>query len=310
MKMNVLQIATVFIAFVYLSSYINNKTDSESDLSAKVGSYLGQEQPGTEPTLFAPGFISTDAYEFTSTFSPDGKEFYFTRRPDDKGFANRIYFTKMENGTWTTPSMAPFATTNFEFDPNISPDGSKLYFVSSRPKPPGFSGTGELWSVERTNSGWEKPQIVNSRINDKFAMYATSTINGTIYFTGHRKNKFQILRTEYVDGKFLKPKPLPKEINGMNGVAHPYIAPDESYLLFDARPEEMNKPSLFISFRKSDGSWTEAQKLNSNINATNTEMYPSISPDGKYLFFSRNGDIYWVDAGFIEELKKDKFFPA
>ncbi len=28
-----------------------------------------------------------------------------------------------------------------------------------------------------------------------------------------------------------------------------------------------------------------------------------ISPDGKYLFFSQDSDIYWINAGFIKDLK-------
>jgi hypothetical protein len=41
--------------------------------------YLGQAVPGLTPERFAPGVVSTDAIEFNSVFSPDGREFYFTR---------------------------------------------------------------------------------------------------------------------------------------------------------------------------------------------------------------------------------------
>ena len=39
--------------------------------------------------------------------------------------------------------------------------------------------------------------------------------------------------------------------------------------------------------------------------------FPGMSPDGKYLFFTRydknwNEDIYWVDAKIIEELKPEE----
>jgi Tol biopolymer transport system component len=30
---------------------------------------------------------------------------------------------------------------------------------------------------------------------------------------------------------------------------------------------------------------------------------PNLSPDGKYIFFSRNDDIYWVSAKIIEDLR-------
>jgi Tol biopolymer transport system component len=50
--------------------------------------------------------------------------------------------------------------------------------------------------------------------------------------------------------------------------------------------------------------------MGDNINTINKENYPSVSPDGKYLFFDRrvsgNSDdveIYWVDANIIETLR-------
>jgi hypothetical protein len=54
---------------------------------------------------------------------------------------------------------------------------------------------------------------------------------------------------------------------------------------------------LYISFRKNDGSWTVAQ---------NTDIpggLPKVTPDGKYFFFSRDKDVYWVDAGVIDRLR-------
>jgi hypothetical protein len=35
------------------------------------------------------------------------------------------------------------------------------------------------------------------------------------------------------------------------------------------------------------------------------EMCPSLSPDGRFLFFSRDGDIYWVDAEIIQDIKNN-----
>lgn len=39
--------------------------------------------------------------------------------------------------------------------------------------------------------------------------------------------------------------------------------------------------------RRPAGSWSKAAKLRSEINATQTEYAPSLSPDGRYLFFHR-----------------------
>ena len=93
---------------------------------------------------------------------------------------------------------------------------------------------------------------------------------------------------------------LPKEINSPYAEGKPYIAPDEHFLLFIRydMPESIDGGrGLYISFKKQDGSWTLAK--NTNIFGS----LPKFTPDGKYFFFSRGGDIYWVDAKVIEILK-------
>ena len=97
--------------------------------------------------------------------------------------------------------------------------------------------------------------------------------------------------------------------------AHPYIAPDESYIIFDAQEtSEGENGDLFISFND-NGTWTASYNLGSKINTEYSESTATVSPDGKYLFFSRarqiekedgssywTSKIYWVD--FVQ-LKKE-----
>lgn len=46
--------------------------------AVKIG-YFDQTPPGLKPEKFAPGIISTDEDEQNGIFSPDGKEFCFTK---------------------------------------------------------------------------------------------------------------------------------------------------------------------------------------------------------------------------------------
>ena len=44
------------------------------------------------------------------------------------------------------------------------------------------------------------------------------------------------------------------------------------------------------------------------INLKNTASGDaSLSPDGRFLFFSRSGDIYWVSTKIIDDIKKGVF---
>lgn len=258
--------------------------------------------------IFAPNIISTNEFEFGGTFTPDGNEFYFTRRPKYEGSDNRIFYSKKVNGEWTKAIRAPFSSNVFEFLPLITPDGTKLFFYSERKRPASSKLDGNLWFCIKTDDGWSEPCYFENPINREFCMMVSSSDSCTLYFAGVYNKKRGIFRSEFKNGQYTDPVYLPENINSLRP-AHPFIAPDESYLIFDAQVTGMGKPELYISFLKKDGSWTNPQKFGSEINATKTEFAASVTPDGKKVFFHRrengNGDIYWVDAKIVEKLKNN-----
>jgi Tol biopolymer transport system component len=294
---------SVFCLLVLIAT---NLLSQKSDFPKLPGPYLGQKPPGLTPEIFAPGVISTDQFEFCGTFSPDGKEFFFTRRPDYEGSANRIYYTHMVNNIWTEPVKAPFSKDVFEFIPIVFPDGKKLIFYSEMEKPLDGSHDGDLWFSDKTEKGWSEAQYFSCPANKKYCMMVSSAKNGTIYFSGMFEGKRGVFRSKINSGSYMNLEYLPEEINSLRPV-HPFISPDESYLIMDAQLTGMGKPELFISFHNADGSWTKAVNMGSVINSTKTEFGASVSPDGKYLFFHRrvngNGDIYWVSAEIIKGLR-------
>ncbi len=253
------------------------------------GRYFGQKPPGLEPEIFAPGIISTDGYEFAITFSPGGKELYFTRRGGEKNYpTNYLMVCRYEDNRWTEPEIASFSGEYFDFESHISPNGNRLYFGSQRPKPQGIKAEGDIWLLEKTDRGWGEPKFLDAPVNNGFAMYVTSAKNGNLYYTGDDG----LYRSIYKNGKYSEPEKLKDENDEYFSGAHPFIAPDESYLIFDSGP------GLMISFQTKDRTWTNAKKMGIIPN-----MCPSVSPDGKYLFFARHGNIFWVDAKIIEILK-------
>ena len=288
------------------ASFMQEMSEPLINYDLLTGIYLGQTPPGSDPELFAPGIISTnEGWEAAISFSPDFQELFFTRRATIEGTENRIWYTRKIDGKWIEPKLAPFAKEYMEFEAFITPGGNKIIFSSDRPKPDGITYKGDIWYSEKTGSGWGEPKYLSKEINDGWAMFVTSTIDGTLYFTGGYNKKYGIFISKLVDGKYSEPEYLPEEINQSKyfGASHPYIAPDESYLIFDAQPDGPAKTDLYISFRKLDGSWTKAVKFDTRINATKTEGIPSVSPDGKYLFFHRKNDVYWVSTSIFDELK-------
>lgn len=274
--------------------------DKPSDFSVLRGPYLGQTPPGAIPEVFAPGVITTEkGWEAALSFSPDQSELFFSRRSDIQGNENRIMHMKKIKNVWTEPALPSFALDLIEYEAFITPDSQKVIFKSQRPKPDGGAKEGGIWYAQKEQKGWKQAQYLPGAINKEWIMSVTSTLDGTLYFTGPSG----IARSRFSNGEYAKPEVLPKEINKNKYfvASHPYIAPDESYLIFDA--EGMTNSELFISYRKKDGSWTEAMKLGPQINTEQYECIATVSPDGKYLFFNRDNDIYWVSAKFIEELR-------
>lgn len=144
-------------------------------------------------------------------------------------------------------------------------------------------------------------------------MRLTASNAGTYVFDDYKSGGV-IRVSRVVDGKRQAPELMGAEINVGEWTAHPFIAPDESYLIWDSEREGgFGASDLYISFRQTDGSWGPAINMGPEVNSEKSDFYASVTPDGKYILFdrtmdgeagNRNVDIYWVDAGIIERLKR------
>ncbi len=286
------------------------------------GEYLGQAPPGKRPEPFAPGIINTkDKNHSSVAVSPDGKKMYWSLFSHISGVRQeRIWFMKMENGVWSRPQVAPFSGNYRDGQPGFSPDGSRLYFSSLRPvSEDDDTGDANIWYVEiEEKDGTEKSEpvcldsIVNTEDQEWFPSVAK---NRNIYYGLLRKNSatsWDIYCSKFVNGVYSVPEKLSNAVNGDYFDGTPYINPDERFIIFfSERPNgRFDEGKLFISYRDSDGSWTDAKPLNDRINAS-VSRFPNISPDGKYFFFTSlkndSEDIYWVDAGIIEDFTPGGF---
>ena len=256
--------------------------------------YLGQKPPGMTAERFAPGIVSTEYWEYSSAFSPDLRELYFLREGGKYETASFVVF-RYEDGEWRESVVSRWAGQPF-----ISPDGKTMH-LGRRYK-------------EWAEAGWSEVKELEAPFNDLPIMRLTASASGTYYFDSRMEGQldFPIQYSQLVDGKHEAPKPLSEAINTGTYLNHPFIAPDESYLLWDAKREDgYGDSDIYISFRQEDGSWGAAINLGDEINTDAWEASATVTPDGKYLFFSRNMgsdeyenvDIFWVDARVIENLR-------
>ncbi len=297
---------TIFvIAFVLTSStYIFCQT-TPKDFPVLKGPYLGQTPPGMKPKIFAPGIVCIPkTTEWSSSFSPDGKEFYFYRVTviSEKPILN-IYVSRVENGKWTAPVVVEFTKGYNAGTPHVTLDNKTLYFGWWRPDPAGDpefmpGRVGRIWYAEKTANGWSEPHYAGP------GMFTSSDRNGNLYTTDmssrNINGKTYLVKVKLENGKFTKYEKL-KIVPGFEEPAHPCISPDGNYILFDID----GGSHLFVSFKKTDGTWGDAIDLTKHgfdVMAGGA----TISPDGKYLFFHFNDDIWWVEIKVIEELRPNE----
>jgi Tol biopolymer transport system component len=281
----------------------------QDDSPALKGAYLGQEPPGNTPEIFAPGVISTDsAHEFGITFAPNGEEILFTRRIENV-VGNRIYYMKYEDGIWKSPRLSPFSDGNTELEPNYTPDGNRIFYNSWRPLPESVKTGNEMnvWIVRKENGTWKISGVLGPPVSDLNPVYVTQTWDSTIYFTGNVNRG--IYRAECESGEYNKWERLPDEINSRYWAGHPFIDPDERYLLFDSNIDSLGTKNLFISFRMEPGKWSPSINVNELLGFPNHAALPHVTLDGRFLFFRSRGDIYWVSASFLKDLKEKHVYP-
>jgi Tol biopolymer transport system component len=267
--------------------------DKSENFPALTGPYLGQKPPGMTPEIFAPGIVSSREFiEFKGCFSPDGNEYYFYKHALPE-FIPTIFFTKVEKGVWTKPAELQISKGARAAHPCVSHDNKRLFFTwtfgQDQHKPSGF------YVSTRTDTGWSEPRYAGQ------GMFLTSDDSGQLYTTEAvwgNQPKFYLAKTTFRDSHFTEFERL-KIHPYYENQTHPCIAPDGSYILFDINVEN---GSLFVSFKDKDGSWGEAIDLTQHgIPPDSRGAY--VSPDGKYLFFSFNDDIWWVNVKIIEALR-------
>jgi Tol biopolymer transport system component len=263
-----------------------------------------------------------------------------------------------EGGVWRGPEIAPFSGEHMDMGPSFSPDGQTLYFTSRRPLPPrttedpsGDSAQAQkanrdrepakgrkfdIWRVDRVgDSGhaWSEPVHLGSPVNtDANEIFPSVAADGTLYFQFYelRGGESDFYTSELVDGEYQQPVRLEYGISTEGYESHPAVAPDESYLLFQStRPGGYGGVDFYVSFRNDDGTWSEPTNLGEAISEPGNVISPMLSPDGKYVFFARNGPaeafsfrgssftdllgrlrgpengygcLYWVDAEVVYEV--------
>lgn len=297
---------------IILLIIISNHLFGQQDGNLKID-YFGQTPPGNKPQIFAPDIISLEnRFETYPTFSPDGKLMFFSVVNADWS-EGKILYSTFKGGILSEPKIASFSDNHYiNWESFISPDGNRMFFASNRPP----SANMDIWMTEKTSdTTWSDPVRLNNPINSPAEDgSACVTSNGTLYFKSSRgggTGGSWLYKSKIVDGTYLQVENLVNTIGTSLQETEPYMSPDENYLIFISQTRAGGEGGwdLWICFRDKSGSWTKPINMGKDINTKDDEYGPRVTPDGKYLFFTRENrgktmDIYWVNARVIEKLRE------
>ncbi|GGI90554.1 hypothetical protein GCM10007978_30230 [Shewanella hanedai] len=289
----------ISIVLLFFTITLSGNSYSKDKYQAEENRYFGEKIPDLTPKLFDPKIVSPEGRFDGGVFTPDMKEFYFTRKHGK--YKKRAFFViRYENNTWGQESE-----TDIRW-PQFSADGNVMYI-------------GKEYR-ERTETGWSEPKSPGEFINDMAHGRSVSS-KGTYYYSVSKKGDTPgngaIYYSRVIDGKYENPVKMNLDIDSGKYIGGSLIAPDESYLIwYMDREDGHGQSDMYISFKQKDGSWIPAINMGPQINTDMQESAPQLTHDGKYLFFTRGdwkvkedgsrnyvGKRYWVDAKVIENLR-------
>ena len=214
-----------------------------------------------------------------------------------------IMISTLENGSWSTPRIAPFSGQWSDLEPAMAPDGSFLVFASNRPaegqgKPldGNFNGKtfpgngGNLWRVDRVSGVWGQPKRLPEAINSGTGVFSPAIgSDGSIYFMrpDSTTGNFHLFRSQYRSGSYLAAIPVGVGDATTEDV-DPAVAPDESFMVYSSKHPAQHEPNRLRIVFRNGGGWGTPLDLGDEVNEAGSNIEARLGSDHRTLYFSTN----------------------
>ena len=287
-------------AFAAYASMIDNVTNDPRTLLPTL-----HREWLSEATLFGEGAFA-GIKMCGMTFEPDGKTLFLGNNKGP-GIGLEIVRSRLENGSWTIPVSAEFSRSykglRWDFGPCIAPDGQSFFFASGRPVSGNSIKDDDIWVMEKIGNSWGEPRNLGLPVNtSNYEYMPTVARDGTLYYSLGG----DLYCSRKVNGQYEPPAKLPYPLNFPGKDENsPFVTPQGDLLIFSSdRPGGFGDYDLYFS-RKNGEYWSAPENLGPKVNSSLRERYPTLSPDGKSLFFNRdkegisNFEIYEIDASVL-----------
>lgn len=232
------------------------------------------------------------------------------------------------------PSLDLVNTSYDEQNPVVSPDGKFLFFtICNHPQNMGGKkDPGDIWFSVLQNGQWAAPVHAGTLLNDRGynAVAGFSADGNQLFLLSHYDGTGNAARTQGISvskknaSGWSKPENISIPYFQNKSTYHSgQLSADGKVFVYSAETYGSRVEDLYVSVKGPNGKWTEPKNLGDKINTQFQELSPSISADGKTLYFSTNGrkgrgsfDIYtatrlgegwtiWSDPVNVGELNSD-----
>jgi len=245
--------------------------------------------------------VNSPSSETEVAITHSGLSLYFVSDAPDGGLTRDIWVSRRTSAdaVWGASRKLgpPINTTpSPEFSPNFSPDDRWMFFPSGRP---GGLGGFDIYVSRRADVtddfGWEPPVNLGPSINspareaDPFYFVDPDTGEATLYFISNLLGTYDIHQsTQNADGSF-RNAVLNKELStAAYNDQRMTIRSDGLEIIFVSnRPGGLGGLDPWVSTRRTTHEpWTEPVNLGPPVNTAVDDRSPSLSTDGRTLFFS------------------------
>jgi Tol biopolymer transport system component len=268
--------------------------------------------------LLAPGEISTtrNDYNYTSASAADVAVF---ARSDAEFARAKILIVRGS----ASPELIEFSDERYsDSDPQISPDGRTLWFVSDRPiegeQPHGGLN---VWRSDLLEGRWAAPRPI-SKANSAGVELGPEVHGDQLTFNSTRRGGaggLDIWSMPLAGDE--PPQPFSAPINSKANEGDFTLSKDGRVALFwSDRPGGAGGGDIWLSV-KQDDTWSNPVNLGRAVNGPGFEFTPSLSPDERTLYFasapaggaSGLADIYSIrvsDVPLLARALRDVAAPA